>query len=67
MSSPWLVILWFYYNSSASDGRRVHIHRLWPMRGTSDGHGSNRGPPGKRVVYKTSYILVYVKYNINLS
>ena len=67
MSSPWLVILWFYYNSSASDGRRVHIHRLWPMRGTSDGHGSNHRQAGERVVYKTSSILVYVKYNINLS
>ena len=67
INSPWLVVLNFYYYIIAVAGRRVHSHRLWPMRGTSDGHGSNRRPAGKRVVYKTSFILVYIKYYINLS
>jgi hypothetical protein len=28
-----------------------HIHHLWPLRGTSDGHGSNCQPAGEHVVY----------------
>ena len=67
MNSPWLVILKFFYRISADADRRAHRHRLWPLRGTSDGHGSNRRTAGKRVVYKTLFILVYIKYYINLT
>jgi len=47
MNSPQLVKLYFYYHTIADAGRRVHIHRLLPLHGTSDGHGSNRRPAGE--------------------
>jgi len=37
------------------------------LRGTSDGHGSNRRLAGDRVVYKILFILVYTEYNIKLT
>ena len=67
MSSPRLVILLFCYYIIAVAGRRIHIHHMLPLRGTSDWHGSNRRPAGKRVVYKTSFILVYINYYMFLS
>ena len=67
MSSPCLVILSLCYHTIAVAGRRVHIHRLWPLRGTSDGRDSNRRQADEHVVYKTSFILVYTRYFINMS
>ena len=59
MNGPWLVILKLFYRISAYPGRCAHRHCLWPLRGTSDGHGSNRRPAGEFVVYKMLSILVY--------
>ena len=60
-----------YFHSTimfiAVAGRRVNFHRRWPLRGTTDGNDSNRRPEGECVVYKMSFILVYIKYYINLS
>jgi len=47
------------FHSSAAAGRRIHIHRLWPLRGTSDGRGSNRRPAGERASTKR-----HLSYNL---